>query len=157
MTSSTFNKGLVFIIKCFNNDSGLACMIGGWRGALVMSLFKSLRFFSFFFKNVIYLLLLLLFWLCWVIVAMQAFVQLPCECRLLSSSGVQASRCGGFSCGAQALGRKRFCGRSFQALEHRLDARGLQALRLHGMWDLPRSGIKPCFLNWQVDSLPLSE
>ena len=32
---------------------------------------------------------------------------------------------------------------SFQALEHRLDGCGTQAYLLHGMWDLPGSGIKP--------------
>ena len=53
----------------------------------------------------------------------------------LSSCGAWASHCGGFSCGAQALGRVGFssashvfssCG-SFMVLEHRLNSCGTQA------------------------------
>ena len=63
----------------------------------------------FFFKknNFIY------FWLCWVFVAVRAFSSFGDQ-GLLSSCGVQASHCGGFSCcQARALGILGFgsCGK----------------------------------------------
>ena len=82
---------------------------------------------------------------------------------LLSSCGVWASHCGGFSCcaaralGIQAPGAAAFglssCG--YPALEHRLN-RGTWA------WFLQRSrifldqGTNSCLLGWQEGSLPLS-
>ena len=74
------------------------------------------------------------------------------EQGLLSSRGVQASRCGGFSCAARALGHAGFsscshglssCGA--QGLGHKLSTCGIRAQLLCGMWDLSRPGIKPVF------------
>ena len=47
----------------------------------------------------------ILFQLCWLFVATQAFLQLW-QMGRPSSCGAQASHCGGFSCGAQALGHR---------------------------------------------------
>ena len=47
------------------------------------------------------------FWLCWVFIAAWAFLQLQ-RLGVLSSWGMPTSYCGGFSCGAQALGRSGF-------------------------------------------------
>ena len=76
--------------------------------------------------------------------------------------GARASHCGGFSsCRAQALGTQASvvvaCGLSCssRALERRLRSCGTRALVAHGMWNLPRPGIEPCPLHWQVDSSPL--
>ena len=41
------------------------------------------------------------------------------------------------------------------ALEHRPGNCGTQAQ--WGMWDLPRSGLGLCLLQWQLDSLPLRQ
>ena len=63
--------------------------------------------------------------------------------RLLSSCGAWTSRCGNFSCcRAWALGHLVFSSCGSQALKHRLSSCGPQALLLHGMWNLPRSGIE---------------
>ena len=51
--------------------------------------------------------------------------------RGCSSCGVQASHCGGFSCGGA------------QALEHGHSSCGKQASLSHGIWDLPGPGIEP--------------
>ena len=62
---------------------------------------------------------------------------------LLSRCGVLASRGSGFSC---CRARALECGLSScgsQALEQRLNSCGTRAWLLCGMWDLPRSGIKP--------------
>ena len=65
--------------------------------------------------------------------------------------GARASHCGGFfCCGARALGaqasivaacRLSSCGSL--ALERRLSSCDTRAQLLHGMWELPRPGIKP--------------
>ena len=39
-----------------------------------------------------------------------------------------------------------------RAFECQLSGCGAQALLLHGMWGLPKPGIEPVSLNWQVDS-----
>ena len=65
-----------------------------------------------------------------------------CEWGLFSSCGAPACRCGGFSCGAQALGHVDFSSCSSWALEHRLNSRGAWAHLLWGMWDLPRPRIE---------------
>ena len=76
---------------------------------------------------------------------------------LLSSCGVRGSPCGGFSCcRAPALGLL-----GFSSWAHGLNSCGAQAQLLHGLWSLPKSGIKPkgsnpCLLHWQASSLPLS-
>ena len=69
---------------------------------LILQVHKKLLFF---FLNFIY------FWLCWILIATQVFPSCGKQ-RLLSSCGVQASHCGGFSC----------C--SSQPLEHRLQSMG---------------------------------
>ena len=75
-----------------------------------------------------------------------------CEQGVLSSCGVQAPPCSGFSCcRAQALGLVGFssCGTWAQQLQlqgstaHRLNGCGAQAQLLRGMWNHPRLGIKP--------------
>ena len=61
----------------------------------------------------------------------------------LLSSCAQASHCGGFSCGAQALEHAglRSCGS--HALEHRVSSCGGWVKLLHGVWGFLGSGIKP--------------
>ena len=48
------------------------------------------------------------------------------------------------------------CGCCPQAPGHRLDSCGGPAELLHSMRDFPSQGSKPCLLQWQADSLPLS-
>ena len=62
---------------------------------------------------------------------------------LPSHCSAQASHCGGFSCGAWALGQEGFSNCGSHALEHRLNSCGTWAYLLHGVWDLPGPGIKP--------------
>ena len=64
--------------------------------------------------------------------------------------GARASHCGGFSCGAGALGTQAsvvvargFSSCGSQALEHRLSSCGSRASLLRGMWDLPGPGLEP--------------
>ena len=62
----------------------------------------------------------------------------------LTSWGVWTSHCGGFSCcRTWTLGYAGFSSCSSWALEHRFRSCGAGAQLLHGMQDLPRSGIKP--------------
>ena len=77
--------------------------------------------------------------------------------------GVQASWCGGFSCGAQAPVRAGFssCGTQARycgswALEHKVDSCGAQAWLRHSMWDLPGWGTEPVSPTLAGNSLPLS-
>ena len=63
---------------------------------------------------------------------------------LLSSCSVQASRCCGFSCEAQALGLWPSV-----AVAH-----GLSCSRACGIF--PDQEMNLCLLHWQADSLPLS-
>ena len=66
------------------------------------------------------------------------------EWRLLSSCGAWVSECSGCSFwAARAPGLTSFRSCSSQALEHRLNPCGTLALLLHGIWDLPESGLKP--------------
>ena len=94
--------------------------------------------FSFFFFNALVISLFFklfshLLWLCWVFIAMQAFLQLWWAC----------SYCDGFSySGAQVLGYVGFSSCGSWALEKRLHSWGPWAQWLHGMWDLPESGTK---------------
>lgn len=82
---------------------------------------------------------------------------------LFSSCGGWASHCGVLSSyGACVLGHLDFSsvvcglsGHSWWALECRLNSCCTQAYLLHGKWDLPLSGIKPCPLHWQMDSQSL--
>ena len=64
--------------------------------------------------------------------------------RLLTA---MASHCSGFSCGLQALGP----GPSVVAAGGP-SACGTQAWLAHGMWELPRPGIKPMFPALEVGS-----
>ena len=92
-----------------------------------------------------FFLSLVYFWLRWVFVAAQAFSSCE-EWHLLSTCGVEASHCGGFSCGGgQALGDRAWavathrlssCGS--QAREHRLSSWGAGAFWLCGRWGLAR-------------------
>ena len=82
-----------------------------------------------------------LFWLCWIFIAAQAFLQLRCAgsalpmwCMSFSSQWLLllwSKWAGGLSC----------CGS--QAPDHRLSGCGTRASLLHGMWDLPGSGTEP--------------
>ena len=66
------------------------------------------------------------------------------EQGLLSNGGTQASLFDGFSyCGARALGCVGFSSRGSQALEHRFNSCGAWASLFLGVWNLPRSHIKP--------------
>ena len=69
-------------------------------------------------------------WLCWVFVAVRAFLQLR-PAGLPSGCSAWASPCGGSSrCGAQSLG-------------HLLSGCGAWASLLCGLWNLPRPAIEP--------------
>ena len=112
-----------------------------------------------FLKIYKFIYLFINFWLCWVFVA-------ACGPSLVAASGgysllqCATSHCSGFSCcGARALGTwasvvvahgLSSCG--LWALERRLSSCGTQASLLRGMWNLPRPGLGPCPLHWQVDS-----
>ena len=77
---------------------------------------------------------------------------------LLSSCGVRASHCSGFSCcRAQALGHAGFHSCSPWAPEHRLNSCGTRVKLLCSMWDLSGSSIEPVSPALVVDSLPLSQ
>ena len=71
--------------------------------------------------------------------------------------------CSGFSlpwflcCRAPALGCTGFSSCGFQALEHRLNICGAQALLLCSVWDLPRLRIKPVSPALAADSLSPSQ
>ena len=80
---------------------------------------------------------------------------------LLSSYGVLASHCSGFSCcRAQALGHMGFSSCSSQALEHRLQCseravvvNGLSCSKACGIF--LGQGSNPGLLHWRADSYPL--
>ena len=81
-----------------------------------------INFFFFFFY--------FYFWLYWISVALQAFSQFVAGRGLLSW------------CGARALGHVGFSSCASQALECGFSSCE-QGQFLHGMWRLPRSGVKP--------------
>ena len=86
-----------------------------------------------------------------------AFSLVCSDWGLLSSCAVQASHCGGFSCGAWAPGRKGISSCSSWAVEQN---RG--SVVMHGLGCFSAYGIfldqgwNLCLLHWQVGSLPLS-
>ena len=97
------------------------------------------------FKKSNFIYLFIYFWLCWVFVASQAFLQL--RGVDYSLAGAPVSHFGGFSCcGALAPGCEGFSSCGAQALEHRLNSCGAQPKLLCSIWDLPGSGIKPVSL-----------
>ena len=61
---------------------------------------------------------------------------------LLSSCSAHASHCGGFSC------------YNSQGPRAQAQQLGAWAWLPHGIWNIPRSALKP--MHWQVNSLPLS-
>ena len=90
-----------------------------------------------------YLFLFIYFWLCWVFVAVQAFLQLQ------RAEATLWLRCTGFSLqwllllwslGSGACGLSS-CGS--WAREHRLSSCGAQAVLLCRVWDVPGPGIEP--------------
>ena len=83
---------------------------------------------SFFFFNY--------FWLYWISVALQAFSQFVAGRGLLSC------------CGVCALGHVGFSSCASQVLECGFSSYGEQGQFLHGMWSLPRSGVKPVSPAW---------
>ena len=80
--------------------------------------------------------------LCWVFVAVQAFLKFRWAGAALSSWGALASHYSGFfllrSTGSRAYGLSS-C--SSRAPEHRLNSCGAEAWLVHSMWDLPGSEI----------------
>ena len=60
------------------------------------------------------------------------------------------------SCEATTLGLMGFRSWGPQALGHKLSSWGTWAWLLHGMWDLPRPGIKPISSALTGDSFPLN-
>ena len=98
---------------------------------------------NFFLKNFTILVIYLFIGYTGALLLPQAFLQLW-RGGLLSSCGMQASHCSGFSfckvtsSRAQGLQLLRLL-----ALEHRLNSCGSQAQLLRSMWDLPGSGIEP--------------
>ena len=76
-------------------------------------------------------------WLCWVFIAVWAFLQL----RRARDYSLVAVR--GFSLRCLVA-------------EHGLNSCGIWAQLLHGIQDIPRQGSKLCLLHWQADSLLLN-
>ena len=104
------------------------------------------------------------FWLCWISVAVWAFLYLQQVWAALHC-GAEASHCCGFSyCAAPSLGHMGFIfvahGLSScrcQALEHWLNSGDARQLSCSMTWGIfPDQGLNLCFLHWQADSLPLS-
>ena len=87
------------------------------------------------------------FWLCWVFIAMQAFLELW---RVVGAALPGNARTRGLSASVVAAHGLSSCGS--WALEHRLNSYGPKVYLLPGTWELSRSGIKPMFLLWQADS-----
>ena len=103
-----------------------------------------------FFKNNLFVLFLSVLGLC------------CCGLSICRERGLLWLQCAGFSIwwffllrrtGSRVLGLCPCC--SYASLEHRLSSCGARAQLLHGMWDLPRSGIEPVSPAL-ADSLPLS-
>ena len=92
------------------------------------------------------------FSLCWVFIAVWAFLQLQAVGAALPVAW--ASHCSGFSCSALGCLGSRCC-RPW-APEHRLGSCGTpaQLLQACGIFSAQRQN--PCLLHWRVDSLPLS-
>ena len=82
-----------------------------------------------------------------VFIAVTAFSLVAMGWGPLSSGHCHDSSC----CGVWAVGVQ-----ASVAVACGLSSCGTQASLLPGMWDFPGPGIKPCFLHWQVDSLPVS-
>ena len=91
----------------------------------------------------LFVCLFIYFWLCWV------FVDAHGLSLVVLSGGYFLLWCMGFSLRRLLLlwstGSRRVSFRScgWRALEHRLSSCGARAQLLRGMWDLPRSGLKP--------------
>ena len=91
-------------------------------------------------------------WLCWVLIAFHCG-----KWRPLSRSGVWASRCTGFSCGAWVLGCEGVggslqlpgCSTGSVVVAHRLSCSAACGVLLD-------QGLNLYLLHWQADSLPLS-
>ena len=71
-----------------------------------------------------------------------AGVGLRCGKQGLLCCGVQASYCGGFSCGARALESCRLL-QLWLSGSNRISSCGLWAQLLCGTWDLPGPGVEP--------------
>ena len=108
---------------------------------------------SFFFFNCI--CLLFYFWLCWVFTAAGLFS----NCRergLQSSCCEQASHCGGFSHGAQALGRG-LSGAATPGPQSTGSVVVAHRLSCSAAWGIFQDqGSNLYLLHWQADSSPLS-
>ena len=105
--------------------------------------------FLFFYKFIYFILFILFLAVLGLCCHAQAFLWLQRAGATLRCSA-QASHCGGFSCGAQAVCMwvsvvvahgLNSCGS--WALECRLSSCGARAQLLHGMWDLPGPGLEP--------------
>ena len=114
--------------------------------ALLPSWIGSIFFFNFY----IYFIYLFIFGCVGLHCCVRAFLQLRREGATLRC-GARASHCSGFSCyRARTLDARAsvvvVCGlssRGSRAPERRLSSCGSRAQLLHGMWDLPGSGLKP--------------
>ena len=108
-------------------------------------------------------ILFVYFWLCWVVFALRAFLQLW-RARTTLGCSVRASHPHGFSyCRTQALGPRasgiaahelNSCGS--WTLERRLNSCGVWISCSTACGILPNQVSNSCLLHWQVDSLPLS-
>ena len=87
-----------------------------------------------FFKN---LIKLIYFWLCWIFVATGLYLG-------AAHRSVWTSHCGGFSCGAQALGHMGLIVAAY-SFSHPM-----------ACGTFPNQGSNLCPLHWQVDSQPLN-
>ena len=88
-------------------------------------------------SSFLFLILFTYFWLCWVFIAVWAFLQLW-QAGATSSFFVRPFYCGGSPCGTQAVGAQASVavGSQVPQLWH-------MGLVLCGMWDLPRPGMEP--------------
>ena len=116
------------------------------------------------FKILFLSILFIYFWLCWVVFALQAFLQLW-RARTTLGCSVRASHRHGFSCcRTQALG-PRASGIAAQelnscgswTLERRLSSCGAWISCSTACGILPNQVSNSCLLHWQADSLTLSQ
>ena len=94
---------------------------------------------------------------------LQCFIAVPRLLLVVASGNCSLLQCMGFSLLWPLVVEQRLqqlwhvgCGCCSQAPGHRLDSCGGPAELLHSMRDFPSQGSKPCLLQWQADSLPLS-
>ena len=126
---------------------------GGVRRVLAVSLWLCCH------ESLNHLFNFVYFWLCWILIAVQAFLSLrnmrttlylPCVGFSLHGSGFSC-------CRARALGHSGFSSQWLTGLwstDSVLVAHGLSCSAACRIF--PDQGSNPCLLHWQVNSLPLS-